>query len=260
VRPSDQWQRGLWGFNGLLFVPNSTDGTGGGLGAPWIIDAGVTVSHPAPTATSKATQIRRTMYTHDATNNRRCGPRIGSTADQAFWRGNSTVAPFLGGFYFAAVFTIEAWADDTGRIFAGLTAAASGVVQTDAVPVDTIGLWHSSVTGANTFVIATRDAGAESLVAFTAAANLVPGQGYLFEMWTYQATTGLTANIFCRLTNLNTGAKIASVQTNLGPQSATFLGPQVQMSNGAGASAGTPGAFAIGVANVLCTGQQLGDA
>jgi hypothetical protein len=253
VRPNDKWQKGLWNFNGMLFVPNGLNGNGSSLGA-WAVDTGNTITHPNPTGTSKATQIRRTMYANDGTNNRSLGVRGITATDAAFWRGNSTVTPFLGGFYLAATFTIEAWADNTGRIFVGLSANATPVVIADAAPVDCVGLWHSSVEAANTFVIITRGSGAETKTAFTSAANLVVGQGYLYEMWTYPASASLTANIAHRLTNLNTGAKIAFLSNTLGPQAATFMSPQVQMSNGAGASAGTPGAFAIGIGGVLVQG------
>ena len=114
MRPANPNQRGLQTFAGVMFLPNTgAVGTGAGLGV-WNVTGAPTITHPAPTSTSLATQFSRTVYTEiGATNNQVLGP-VG--ANYQFWKGN---AANMGGFYFAAMFTIDAWNNDAGRLLSG---------------------------------------------------------------------------------------------------------------------------------------------
>ena len=243
MRPANPNQRGLQTFAGVMFLPNTgAVGTGAGLGV-WNVTGAPTITHPAPTSTSLATQFSRTVYTEiGATNNQVLGP-VG--ANYQFWKGN---AANMGGFYFAAMFTIDAWNNDAGRLFVGLASAAAGTpVNADAWPAgsDGCGLWHDSTMGANVLKFLHVDNGTMDTSQAVTGATLAAGQGFLWEIWGYPNQQSVI-NTNHRLTSINTGLKIDWNVIGGGPRIGVFCAPQVTMSNGTDATAGH---FGIGVIN-----------
>ena len=272
MRPVTPWQRGLQFFNGALFVPNSVDGTGGGIGGAWTYDtaaAGVTVTH-ATVGTAFDTQFKRTIYTNAAgTADQELGPRLSNTGDYQFWLGNKR---HCGGFYFSTVFRIDTWNSDGGRLFVGLTGGANSNVISDTLQNNSMGLWHKSSDGANILNFVTRDNGgneASQVVAdgTHAVGTLAAGVTLLWEMWHFPnaidnvstGLTGLTVNWKLSLFDTAVGAdglandrvkKLNYQQNSFSSRAttiSTMFAPQVQMSNGADT---TVSHYAISVANI----------
>jgi len=269
MRPVTEWQRGLQYFNGVLFLPSSgTDGAGKGIGTPWTTGAG-TVAHPVP-GTAFDTQFKRTTYTQVVTTtDQELGPRLSAASDYQFWLGDKR---FCGGFYMSTVFRIEAWNNDSGRLFIGMTAGANSNCITSTLQNNSMGLWHTNTDGANVLNFVTRDnigAEASQVIADAthAVGSLAAGNTFLWEMWHYPnaispaaaGMTGITVNWKLSLfdTANSTDSKPANRVKKLSWNENTFtnsaavltkmFAPQVQMSNGADTTAGH---FGIGIANI----------
>ena len=171
TRPLSEFQRGLQHFNGVLYLPNATDSTGGGLGSPWSTDtaaAGVVVTHPAPASTGIggwmvpsegtpgrladiSTALKRTAYANAGgfgLTDQEMGPRLAGASDKQFYFGD---AKGLGGWYMSAMFMVTAWAGTgagtDGRLFVGMSASNNPVCINDVPPANTVGLWHKSTHG-----------------------------------------------------------------------------------------------------------------
>lgn len=223
-------QGALWGNNCVMYLPNTGTTAGINLGCPWAV--GTTIGHPAPTA-GMYTQMKRTTSTNViTTTNQALGvSSIVSTAAQ-FWRGNSTD---LGGFFFFARFGIEtltAASPNATRLFVGLHSGTTNILVSDTVPaISAIGLWHDTTDGANVINMYAKDGSTGGKVALSGSPTTpyATGQGYDFYMFAKPNDS----EVFYRLDNLNTGAILSegSLTANL-PAAATFMGPNVGMSNG----------------------------
>lgn len=269
MRPTVPWQRGLWFFDGHLFVPSSgSDGAGKGLGAAWTTGGG-TVAHATPSAAFPL-QWKRTTYTQVVTTaNQELGPRQSLASEYAYWCGDERC---MGGFYMSAIFTIEAWDDDTGRLFVGLTGDANAVCISDTVPNNTCGLWHDSTMGQDVFwAISKNNAGTTNNTQITQHTGggtggvseydgiLATGSTLMWEMW-YFPNGFSEVNLCCKLSWFDTTVADAPDSKALNrvrgieyvqPTSLTntvFMAPQVQMSNGPTDT--TAGHFSIGVVNI----------
>jgi hypothetical protein len=265
MKPVHEWQRGLQYFNGCLFVPNSTDGFG--AFDKWTTGAG-TISH-ATVGTAFDTQFKRTIYTQVVTTaNQELGPRKSNTGDYQFWLGDKR---FCGGFYFSTVFRIEAWNNDGGRLFIGLTAGANSNAISDTLQNNSMGVFHKHTDGANILNFVTRDnAGSEKTQVVADATHavgaLTAGNTLLWEMWHYPnaispasaGLTGITVNWKLSIFDTTNGTdgrplnrvKLMTYNENnfTTNPTTTMFAPQVQMSNGS--TDATAGHFSIGVANV----------
>jgi len=272
VRPVSEWQRGLQYFNGCMFLPNSVDGTG--AWDAWDPGAaGPTITH-ATVGTAFDTQFKRTIYSNSGgggTNDQELGVRKKNAGDYQFWLGDKR---FCGGFYMSTVFRIEAWNNDAGRLFIGMTAGANANCTTATLQNNSMGLWHTNTDGANILNFVTRDnVGAEGTQVIAdathAVGTLAAGNTLLWEMWHYPnaispaaaGMTGMSVNWKLSLFETTNGAdgKPLNRVRKLGYQENTFVNaaavlakmfaPQVQMSNGADTTAGH---FSIGIANIYC--------
>jgi hypothetical protein len=197
--------------------------------------------------------MKRTMYANDAVANRILGPALAGAADYQFWRGNVPGDDMYGGFYFAVQFTIEAWLNNTGRLFVGLASAAAGNVanvDTAGIVGDCVGLYHDTTEGANILNLVYRNNVTTSKNAITGA-TLAAGQGFLWEMW-QEPNSSILAT---KLSSLTTGAKIFYTQISslTTPRVNIFMAPQIHMANAANAGAGN---FAIGVVSAYISQQR----
>lgn len=246
------YQRGLQHFNGILFVPNAQDGTGLSIGGAWNVGAGVGVTHAAPAA-GFATQFKRTLYHNDNTQNRELGPRVTAAGGYQFYAGSSAN---LGGFYLSTIFSVNAWAADTGRIFVGFTNSGAAVCTSDTIPNNTAGLSHISTDGQDIFWFrnvgsAGSTAGSTALTDATANAGILSaGSTLMFEMWAFPNSYG-GVNTNFRFSQFNTSTNALDLvmwsAAGAGPANTTMLAPQVQMSN---ATTTAVSGFSIGVANI----------
>jgi hypothetical protein len=227
----------------VLFEPNSAAvGTGTGFGTVW--QSNGTVSHPVPvtTAPAIANQIHRTRYANVVTTtNQTLGPKVNTTSENQFWRGN---AAGLGGFFFNTRFVVDLWPAATVRLFAGLSSSTTAVAISDTVAGDVVGLWHDTTDAATAFSVVTRDNTTTNKAAIALSNAIAAGNAYDFTM--YCAPNDST--IYYRLDDLNNGVSYeSSTATNL-PRNTIFMGPQVEMSNGTANIVSTT--TAIGVARI----------
>lgn len=256
TRPLSAHQRGLQHFNGSLFVPNSVDGGGNGLGGIWT-PAG-TVTHATP-STDLDIQMKRTIYSNAAGANNEAGVRQTAAGDFQYWFGN---AALLGGFYFSCIFRIETWSADSGRLFIGLSKSATAQVTTDTVQDDTCGLWHAGTDGQDVLWFMTRDnATTNTTAAATHALNpgiLASGTAFMFEMWATPFGLSVTNTNFrlsyFDLTHSASAFKpaIRRVKWNTlgGNRNSIFMAPQVGIGNGG--TDVTADHFQLGIMNIYC--------
>jgi hypothetical protein len=262
MRPTVPWQRGLQHFNGCLFLPNSVDGTG--AWDKWDSGSG-TVTH-ATVGTAYDTQFKRTIWKNSGgggTNDQMLGPRKVNTGDYQFWLGNDK---YLGGWYLSAIFRIEVWNSDAGRLFIGMTGNAAAVCTSDAVPQHTCGLWHDTTDGQDVLNFVFRSTGAQdkTTTVTTHAANpgiLAANNTFLWEMWAFPnghsvINTNWKLSQF-DVTNDSHGVPYNRVKKvkwqetgGMTNSLAVMMAPQCQMSNGADT---TINHFGMSVANVYAT-------
>jgi hypothetical protein len=225
----------------VMFKPNTgTIGTGAGGGPLWTSNG--TVTHPTPSSTAPAisNQMKRTRYANVVTTqNQQLGPRMNVASEQQFWRGN---AAGTGGFYFHTRFVVDLWPAATVRIFAGLTASATGSVCTsNTVLNDTCGLWHDTADAATTFNFVTRNTTTTTKQAITLSNAIAAGNSY--DFWMFCAQNGST--IFWKLYDIRYGVTYSNSTSTTLPTATAFMQPQVQMSNGTANTTVTTSAIGV---------------
>lgn len=243
------FQPALFGNRMVMFLPSTgTTGTGSGtsLGPAWTSNGTVTHPTPATTAPALSNQMKRTRYANVVTTqNQQLGPRFNAASEQQFWRGN---AAGLGGFFFSTRFIVELWAASTCRIFAGLSATATGsVCISDTVLNDTCGLWHDTTdpnSGANSFSFVTRNTATTTKQSIPLSNAIAAGNSYDFFM----SCPPNGGTITWRLDDLVNGVSYEGNTSTTLPTATAFMQSQVQMSNGTANTTVTT--VAIGVAGI----------
>ena len=225
-----QLQPALFGNNIILFTPYSTTTvTPNGFGTIWAKGNGGTVSTLTPASTSPAIvnqQSRTRQANAVTTTNQSLGITSTASGSPQFWRGNSAG---VGGWFFFARFNIGLTASTSERLFCGLTPGTAEVVTSDTVANNTCGLWHDTTDGSNLYFV-TRDASTTHKGTAIPGTTWAAGQGYDFYMFAKPNDS----TIYYRLDDVNAGTTlIDSSETNNLPVNTVFLGPQVEMSNGA---------------------------
>lgn len=221
-------QPSFWGSKWLVYLPNNGSTLGLNLGAAWA--GGGTLSHPTPSTTSPAVvnQMYRSRWANVVTTtNQVLGVSAMASGQARYLRGN---AARVGGFFFFARFIVELWPAATVRLFVGLSDQTSGVVASDTVAGNCIGLWHDTTDAATVLSIVTRDGTTTTKTSVgTLAASLAAGQAYDFYMY----CPANSSSVFYRLDEINTGTTIAdtSISTTL-PTNTALMGVQCHMSNG----------------------------
>jgi hypothetical protein len=229
----DTWfQPALFGNNVVLFTPTASTTVTGGFGVTWAKGGSAgTQDTVTPTTTSPTiiNQMKRFRHRNAVTTtNQALGVIATAAAIPWVWRGN---AAGLGGFFFFTRFVVELWQSNSDRLFVGLTPGTTEQVTTNTFQNNTIGLWHDDTMGANVLYFATKDTTTyNNSGAAIAGATLATGQGY--DFYIYARPNDST--IYYRLDDINAGTTLidSSVNANL-PTATVFLGPQVEMSNGA---------------------------
>lgn len=216
------------GFNTvMLWTPaTGTTAVGTGFGNTWPAATG-TVTHPTVTNTNLSNSVKAMQLANVATTlNQTLGLTASTATYQNFWRGN---AAGLGGFFMQTRFKTALVPAATHRTFVGLTSMTTGAVVGDTVTGDTAGLSHITTDSATTMAFMTRDNTTTNRATFTVP-TIASGNIYDFTM--FSPPNG--SSIFYRLVDLTTGTVLvdSSTATNI-PRNTIFMGPQVQMSNGA---------------------------
>ena len=214
----------------MLYLPQGgTDVIGCGIGPEWTRSGAGVVSHPTPTA-GFTTQFRRTRITSAASIDNELGVH---QPNVCAWRGNATSR---GGFFFKARFLVNAIPNTAVRLFAGLSAqTATGVCISNTVPANTVGLWCDAGDSGSLSVVTCNNAASATKNALAAAHTITAGVLYEFLM----ICNPSQSIIVTQLNNVGTGAVIASqnVAATM-PDNATFMAPQVGLSNAANAAGG----------------------
>lgn len=228
----DTWfQPALYGNNVVMYTPTSGTTVTGGFGTLWAKGGSSgTVDHPTPASTSPAiiNQMKRTRHRNVVTTTNQAMGIISTASGMPMvWRGNSAG---LGGFFFFTRFIIELWNSNSNRLFVGLTPGTTEQVTTNTFSNNTIGLWHDDTMGAGVLYLATKDGSTYNGGSAISSATLASGQGYDFYMFAKPNDN----TIYYRLDDINNATTLidSSVTTNL-PTDTVFLGPQVEIGNGA---------------------------
>jgi hypothetical protein len=225
------FQPALFGNNVVQFNPTSGTTATGGFGVLWAKGGSSgTQDTPVPTNTAPAivNQMKRFRHRNVTTTTNQAMGIIATAANIPWiWRGDSAG---VGGFFFFTRFVIELWASNSDRLFVGLTPGTTEQVTTNTFANNTIGLWHDDTMGAHVLYLATKDTVTYNGGTAIAGATLANGQGYDFFMFAKPNDTV----IYYRLDDINAGTTLidSSVNTNL-PTNTVFLGPQVEIGNGA---------------------------
>jgi len=230
-------QSSLWS-NQIQQVSPATSTTAGNFIGGSLTSAG-TVSHPTPSNTSNATQMRRIRHANVVTTTNQVLGFHGGAADMAcYWRGNATGR---GGFMLFARFSTALWPANTVRLFVGLRSGTTAVVASDTLAGDLCGFWHDTTVGGTTINFVTRDNTTTNTTAIT-----VPtlGADVGFDAYIYCKPNDST--IYYRLDRIDTGATLAdsSTSTNL-PRNTIMLAPECAMSNGTANTTVTTTAIAL---------------
>lgn len=219
-------QPALFSNNILMYTPTSGTTVTGGFGTLWAKGGSSgTVDTPTVSSTSITSQIKRTRHRNaGTTTNQAMGIISTASGMPMVWRGN---AAGLGGFFFFARFIVTEYPAASIRIFAGLTAGTAEVVTSDTVANNTAGFWHDTSDNASTCAFVTRDGSTTNKVTFTCSLAAMQG----FDVYIFAKPNDST--IYYRVDDINAGTTLvdSSTGTNL-PGSTTFLGPQVEISNG----------------------------
>jgi len=222
----------------VLYLPaGGSSLVGRGVGPDWAGDGLPAITHPALGNTFE-TQFPRTRFTSAASNNNELGAHC-----PAFyaWRGN---AASRGGFFFSARFMVNAILNNNLRLFAGLSASATGVCKADVSgsgPANTIGLWTDRTDGASLKILNVDNSGAfEKLPLKDTGGNsitvtLTAGVVYEFVMLA-NPNGGL---IVTYLINVSTDTLLCTQNAGANlPSTTAFMAPQVGLSNALNAAGG----------------------
>lgn len=233
----------------ILWLPSTgADATGSGLGPAWAAGADAVVSHPTPTG-GITTKFRRTRFTSPAIANKHLGILFANADHACCYRGDIDTAPtpdyYRGGFYFRAVFMVNAIPDTAVRFFAGLSAqTGTGVAVSNTVPNNSVGLWCDSGDAGNLTIVTVNNTGGSTKTALATPSTprtLTAGILYEFIMIANPAqnvivtalinagdTTG--GHMGTSLNFTNTGATM--------PLNTVMMAPQVGLGNAAHAAGG----------------------
>lgn len=232
----------------LMYMPSTgTTGTGSGtsFGPAWTSNG--TVSHPTPSNTAPAitNQMKRTRWANVVTTaDQVLGVRFNAASERQFWRGD---AAGLGGFFFAARFSVELYPAASIRLFVGLVGSNSThPVSSNTMINDVCGLWHDTTdpsSGANSLNFVTRNTATTTKQSIALSNALAAGNAYDFYM--FCAPNG--SEIFWRLDDIVNNVTYENSTTTTLPTATTFLQPMAGMSNGAN---GTVTTTAFGLASL----------
>lgn len=218
----------------IWYQPSTgTDVVGKGIGPDWTRAGAGVVSHPA-LGTSYVDNFRRTRITSAASIDNELGVR--QPVLSAF-RGN---AQSRGGFYFTALFKVNAIPNNAIRLFVGLSASGTAVctLGTGAIPDNTMGLFCDETDNA-VLSFGSRDATAQNKETLTGSPVLTAGTLYEWIM----LCNPNQATVVTQLRNAGTDTVIRSQNFQGGgslriPLNTVFMAPQVGLSNAANAAGG----------------------
>lgn len=230
MKHSGQWQPRLFLEQPILYLPKSgSDGTGAGLGPPWVAGSGVTVSHPTPAA-GMTTQFRRTRFTSVAvTADQELGVHLPNAADCSLYRGSATSR---GGFFFSSRFMVNAIPNNAIRFFCGLSAANSGVCVSNTIPVNSVGLFCESGDSAALKLVARPASGSQVPTALTSAVTLTAGTLYEFRLWANPNQNVIVTQLINAGTDTVLNNQNLTAPADL-PGNTVMLAPQCGLSNAA---------------------------
>jgi len=234
-KPTHPYQPGLQGFQGAFYVANNSTGGSAIGGVSWAAPTAA-VNAPMSATADILTSMRRNRYQNVITTlNQEVGIRANASTDLIAWRGNLAG---MGGFYFAATFGLNAWSN-TCRLFVGLTNNATGVVISDTVLNNTVGLWHDTTDGSNLVIVGRDGSTTNKSAAITSSAgtpSLAANKSFVFELYAPPNVNTISYQLRSLDDNKAWGGFCPA-----GPINSVFLGPQVMVSNAANTPAATVG-------------------
>jgi hypothetical protein len=225
---STRLQPAFFGNTISLWTPLTSTTVTGGFGATWSKGGSSgTVATPTPASTNFISAMRRTTHGNVVTTtNQAMGIINTASGSPNMWRGNGSG---LGGFFFFARFGLATWAAGA-RLFVGVTPGAAEVVTSDTFANNSCGFWIATTDSGNTIWFNTKDG---STVNQTSISGATIASNSCFDAYIYCKPNDTT--VYFRLDQIDSGAPVtlidSSIAVNL-PGNTTFLGAQVEASNG----------------------------
>jgi len=223
----------------MHYLPaTGTDGTGSGVGPAWMAGTDAVVSHPAPSS-GFITEFRCTRFTSPAAANKHLGVLFASSDHCCAYRGSSNPR---GGFYFRALFKVNAIPNNDIRFFCGVSAqTGTGIAISNTVPANTVGLWCDDTDSAALSLVTVNGSSSATKTTLTNAETLTAGTLYEFIMICNpnQSVIVTQLNDFSDGTDgvLGTVLNSQNVSATM-PSSTAMMAPQVGLGNAANATGG----------------------
>lgn len=223
----------------ILYLPaTGTDGTGAGIGPAWTAGAGATVSHPTPAA-GFSTEFRCTRFTSPAAADKHLGVYFANADHCCAYRGN---ALSRGGFYFRALFKVNAIPNNSIRFFCGLSAqVGTGLATSNTPPANSVGLWCDTTDSAVLKLMTCDNSGTSTKTTMTNPETLTAGRLYEFILICIpnQSVVVTQLNNYADSTDGAFGTVLNSQNVSLTmPSNTVMMAPQVGLGNAANAGGG----------------------
>ena len=223
----------------MLYLPaTGTDGTGAGIGPSWTAGSGATVSHPTPSA-GFSTEFRCTRFTSPAAADKHLGVYFSNADHCCAYLGSATSR---GGFYFRALFKVNAIPNNAIRFFCGLSAqVGTGLCTSNTPPANSVGLWCDDTDSAALSLMTCNNSGTKTKTALTTPETLTAGRLYEFIMICNpnQSVVVTQLNNYADTSGgaLGTVLNSQNANTNL-PANTVMMAPQLGLGNAANATGG----------------------
>lgn len=239
MKPSGAYEPRLSHEQTILYLPSTgTDGTGAGVGPAWTAGTDSVVSHPSPAA-GYDTEFRRTRFTSPASADKHLGIYFSNSDHCCAYRGS---ADSRGGFYFRALFRVNAIPNNAIRFFCGLSArVGSGIATSNTVPANTVGLWCDDTDSAALSLVTVTSGGSATKSALTTPETLTAGRLYEFIMIANpnQSVVVTQLNNFEDSTGGAFGDVLNSQNVSVTmPANTAMMAPQIGLGNSANATGG----------------------
>jgi hypothetical protein len=240
MKPSGLYEPRLTHEQTILWLPSTgTDGSGAGIGPGWMVGTDAVVSHPTPVE-AVTTKFRRARFTSPAISDKHLGILFANAGHKCCYRGSTESK---GGYYFRAVFMVNAIPNTAIRFFCGLSEqVGTGLAVSDTVPANSTGLWCDDGDAGNLTVVQCDSGGTAEKTALTGTPRTLTA-GTLYEWIMIQ---GPAQNpVVTQLNNLgdDAGGWVGTILNSQNvfaraPANAAMMAPQVGLGNAANAAGG----------------------
>jgi hypothetical protein len=239
-----------------IWQPLLASGIGSGFGTTWTASGTFTNTQGAPTALANVgAMYQASQYANVITTANQSLGIIATATGLPFTNAGSFAGQ--GGFYFRATFRVGIYPGTGTRLFVGLTSLATTSVATDITVGANVNkmcaLWHGATDTDAPYQLFLLTGNGTTVTKSALLGGFTPGgTGGITQTlrWTMYMPPGVSGPLYYKLEDLklNTVIVESSTTVTVPSSTATFMGPQLLMSNGANTI--TANSTAIQVCNV----------